>query len=793
MYKPARVCSVTFEIGLVLFVLAAAVVLFVTEAVRMDLVALLVLAGLALTRLVSPAEALSGFSNPAVVTIWAVFILSAGLSRTGVANAVGRQIIRLAGDSLTRLIVVIMLFAGLLSAFMNNVGVAALLLPVVMDIARRTNRPPSKLLIPLAFGALLGGTNTLMGTPPNILVSDIAREAGLQPFGMFAFAPVGLAILLGGVLLMALVGQHLLPGRDIGKELTPPGQTDLGEFYALGERLFVIQLPADSGLAGHSLLESRIGAVLGLNVLAILRGDHILQAPAPSAVFQPNDRLLVEGRLDVLKEMSGRLQLMVEGEGPEAEKLVSTSVSMAEVEIPGGSALVDQTLRQADFRKRYAINVLAIHRGDSFFRTQVKTIALEPGDRLLIQGPPGAIQELAPNPNFANLQPLTEEEVNQRYHLQERLMVVRIIPQSALTGKTLVESRLGDVFGFNVLGIVRGGTTILLPEPKELLQADDRLLVKGKPQSLTTLNGLQDLKIERQAPLGLNTIQTEEMGVGEAVLSPRTGLAGKTLAQLHFRDRYGLNVLAVWRQGRAIRSGLAAMALQFGDALLLYGPKERLVMLGSEPDFIVLTETFQPAPLLRKAPLALLIMAAVLISVITGWLPVAIATVVGAALMVVLGCLKMEEAYRSIEWKAVFLIAGMLPLGIAAERTGAAGLLAAGLVDLVGNAGPLALIAGLFLLAALASQVMPNPAVVVLLAPIAISTAAQMNVSPYTLLMTIAVSASASFLSPVAHPANALVMGPGGYRFVDFLKVGGFMTVGVLAIVLVVLPVVWPP
>ena len=782
----------TFDIALVLAILTAAVVLFVTEKIRVDLVALLVLATLAITGLVSPTEALSGFSNPAVVTVWAVFILSGALARTGAAGVVGRQVLRLAGQSQTRLILIIMLTAAILSAFMNNVGVAALLLPVVMDLARRTGHPPSKLLMPLAFGALLGGANTLIGTPPNILVSDIAQDYGLRPFGMFDFAPVGLAITLAGTAFMTLVGQRLLPGRDIARELTGPGSTDLGEFYALGERLFIIELPPDSGLAGHTLMESRIGSVLGLNVIAILRGQHTLLAPGPEVSFQPADRLLVEGRLDLLTEMRGRLHLEVEANGAAAESIISTAVIMAEVSLAPESNLVGQTLRQADFRQRLGLNVLAIRRGDIFHRTQVKTISLEPEDTLLVQGPAEPIHALEDNSDFRHFSLVTQEVVDHRYRLQERLITLRLDPGSLLAGRTLAESRLGDAFGLNVLGVVRQGGTTMLPAPQFELQSGDLLLVKGKPQSLELVNGLKHLTIEHLVPVGFGAIQTEEIGLAEAVLSPRTSLVGKTLRQIHFREKYGLTVLSIWRQGRAYRSDLGDLPLQFGDALLLYGPRQKLVVLAAEPDLILLTEAAQEPPLARKAPVAVVIMLVVLAAAISGWLPIAVAAVAGGTLMVVSGCLKMDEAYRAIEWKAVFLIAGMLPLGIAVERTGAADLIAQGLVSLVGGLGPMAVVAALFLLAAATSQVMPNPAVVVLLAPIAINTAAQMGLSPYALLMTVAVSASASFLSPVAHPANVLVMGLGGYRFVDFLKVGSLMTLCVLAAVLLVLPIVWP-
>jgi di/tricarboxylate transporter len=234
------------------------------------------------------------------------------------------------------------------------------------------------------------------------------------------------------------------------------------------------------------------------------------------------------------------------------------------------------------------------------------------------------------------------------------------------------------------------------------------------------------------------------------------------------------------------------MALRFGDALLLHGPRARIKLLGSEPDFLVLTEEAQEAPRTNKALLAVLIMVVVLLPVIFGLAPIAIMVVVGVALMVLTGCLTMDEAYRAIEWKAVFLIAGMIPLGIAMQKTGAASFMATGMAGLLGVYGPTVVMAGLYILTSLASQMMPNAAAAVLLAPIALNIASDMGISPYPLAMTVAVAASAAFLSPVGHPANLLVMGPGGYRFSDYLKVGLPLTLVVLVVAMLVLPIFWP-
>ncbi len=779
----------TLQVALAMVILALTVALFVTERLRVDVVAMLVLGSLALTKLVTPAEALSGFSSPAVITVWAVFILSGGMSRTGVASLIGRQILRLAGTGEVRLMTVIMLTAGVMSAFMNNVGVAALLLPVVMDIARRTGNPPSRLLMPLAFGSLLGGLTTLIGTPPNILISDALRENGLTPFQLFDFAKVGVVVMLVGVAFMALAGRHLLPTRDMAKEFARAGHADLDQVYGLRERLVLVRLPAGSVLVGKTLAESRLGSALGVNVIGIMRDNKTRLSPAADTVLRSNDGLLVAGRLDRLAELRGRHQLVVEQDGLSVERLASADIEVAEVGLSALTPFVGQTLQQIGFRRRFRVNVLAIRRGDALMRTNLQNIPLQRGDTLLVQGPPVQLEVLRDTPDLL----VSKVEAAEIYRLHERLLVVRVPPDSALAGKTLADSRLGDAFGLTVLGIVREGAAHLVPEATEELMAGDALLVEGRPEDLAALNGLKDLEMDRQPPPELSQLETEQVGLAEVVLSPRTTLADQTLRQIHFREKYGLNVLAIWRQGHAYYSNLRDMALRFGDALLLYGPRDKIKVLGSEPDFLVLTEEAQEPLRLNKAPLAALLMAAVLLPVILNWLPISISAVVGATLMVLTGCLTMEEAYRFIEWKAVFLIAGMLPLGIAMQQTGAARFLADGVVASVGGLGPMAVMTGLFILTTLATQVMPNPAVAVLLAPIALSTAHDLGMSPYALMMTVALAASASFLSPVSHPANVLIMGPGGYRFKDYIRVGFPLTLVVLVVTLLVLPIFWPP
>jgi di/tricarboxylate transporter len=501
----------------------------------------------------------------------------------------------------------------------------------------------------------------------------------------------------------------------------------------------------------------------------------------------PGDRLLVEAHPDRLAELRGKRQLMIDKQHLALDSLVSSEIGLAEVALRPDSPLAGTTLEGIDFRSSHRVIVLAIRRGDVILRRNLDAISIQQADVFLVQGALDQIDRLEQFPDLL----VSKCETTGIYRLEEMLMAVRIPEHSSLAGKTLVETRLGDAFHLGVLGIVREGKTHLAPDPDDRLEAGDTLLMKGTPEDLEALEALQNLEIEEEPPPGLDELETEEIGLVEAVLSPYSALPGRTLRQILFRDRYGLTVLAIWRRGRPYRTDLRDMTLELGDALLLYGPRQQLKVLGTDRDFLVLTEEAQEPPRRNKAPVAVGIMAAVLLPVIFGVVSIPIAAVAGVVLMVLTGCLTMGEAYRSIEWKAIFLIAGMLPLGIAMERTGAASFLAEGMVGLVGGFGPLAVMAGLFLLAALASQVMPNPAVAVLLAPIAMNTARDISVSPYPLMMAVAISASAAFLSPVGHSANVLIMGPGGYRFADYTKVGVPMTLAVLVVVLIVVPLVW--
>ncbi|HSF83609.1 MAG TPA: SLC13 family permease [Anaerolineales bacterium] len=776
--------SIVLTLGITL----GAIILFVTEIVRVDLVALIVLGALAVSGLVTPTEALSGFSNPAVVTVWAVFILSGGLSRTGVANVIGRQVLRLAGKGEVRLLAVIMISAGLMSAIMNNIGVAALLLPVVMDIARRTGRAPSKLLMPLAFGCLLGGLTTLIGTPPNILASNALREFNLRPFQFFDFTPLGLVILLVGTAFVALIGRRLLPNTDISREYSGTSRGSQGGAFGMEERLFMLHLPASSALAGKSLEDSRLGAILSLNVVGIIRDGETYFAPEHHFVLQAGDRLLVAGRLDALDELREHQPMFIQDERLSSDSLVSTEIQIVTLELTPSSELIGKTLRECDFRRRFGANALAIWREGEPLVEDIQYSLLLEGDMLVVQVSQDQIENMEGSADFL----ISKRLASELYRLHDRLFAISIPPSSLLVGRTLVESRLGEAYDLNVLTIIRQDRRISLPGPDEKIQSGDTLVVEGDLKDMLVLRALQELEIDRTASLDLKDLESEKYGLLEAVLSPYTSLAGKTLREIHFREKYGLSVLAIWREGRPYRWRLGEMPLRFGDALLLHGARDKLRLLASETDFLLLAEEVQEAPVYKKAPLTALLMVVVVLSVVLGWTSIAIAAVVGATAMILYGSVNMEEAYRFIDWRAVFLIAGMLPLGIAMESSGTANWVAEGMVNLIGGGGPYVLLAGLFILTSLASQFMPNAVVTVLMAPIAINTAMGQGYSPYAFIMAVAIAASAAFLSPVGHPANVLIMGPGGYRFGDYFKLGLPLTIVVLLITLLLLPVFWP-
>jgi di/tricarboxylate transporter len=590
----------TIDIALTLAIIVAALTLFATEKLRVDLVALLVLLSVGLLRLINPEEIFDGFANPAVITVWAVYIVSGGLFKTGVADVMGRGILRLGGDKEPRLIATIMATCGVISAFMNNVGATAMLMPAMVGISRRTKIAVSKLLIPLSFSSLLGGAMTLIGTPANILAMGILAGRGLPTLGFFGFLPMGLVILTTGIIYMALIGRHLLPVRE--------------------------------------------GA---------------------------------QGGRDV-------------------------------------------------------------------------------------------------------------------YRLREYVTEVRVSATGSLAGKTLVDSRLGQDYDLTVLGIEREGECLSPIGRDTRIEAGDLLTVEGSADDLMDARQALGLVIESEQEMNIDRLEPGDVQLIEATLAPRSGLVGRTLRDVRFRDRYGFTALAIWRHGEAITEKLRDVPLLFGDALLLQGAQPRVRELQEGNDFLVLEPLEVEQFRRKKAPIAIAALVMAILLVVFAGFHISMAMLMASVAMILTGCLSIEEAHESIDWRTVFLVAGMLPLGMAMEATGTARYLADIMLDLLGDYGPLALLTGTYLLAALITQAMSNAAAIVLIVPIALDTAAGLGANHLTFTMAVVIGAVTSFLSPVGHKANVLVFGPGGYRFLDYARVGALLTLILLIVSMIFLPLFWP-
>lgn len=575
----------TLPAWITLALLGAAMVLLITERLRPDITALLLAIALVITRVLTPAQALSGFSQPAVITILSIFIITEGLFRTGVTAWAGNQILRLAGTSERRLIAGLSIASAFLSLFMNTIAAAAVLMSPGIGIAREAKLRPSRLLMPIAFGSLLGGTATLL-TTAHLIVSSALEQAGYEPFGLLDFLPVGIPVAISGIVLLVLLAPRLLPERDVAGQIVRMRRLrkELVQIYHLDQETQEMIVEPDSPLAGRTLEDAGWGETMDVTVLGI--------------------------------EHDGDIQL-----NPDREAVVEA----------GDSVLLSRSLSEAK---------------------------------------------------------------QEQYHLT---------PEDSLD---LVEE----------------------------FRAQDYLLV-------------------------------------EAVLPPRTEWAGKCLRELHFRGRTNFQVVAVWREGRILQKDIAGERLRFGDALLLQGPRESLPRLKGETNLLLLhQDVAQMDP--RRAVFAVGITLLTLLVAGLQLLPIAIATLFGAVGMVLAGCLTMEEAYRAVDWKSIFLIAGMLSISVALDVTGAADVLAGTLFQLSGELPPLA-VAGVFLvLAAILGLFLSGQASAVILAPIAISAALASGGDPHALAIATGIGCSLTFVSPLGHPANLLVMGPGGYTFRDYLRLG---------------------
>jgi di/tricarboxylate transporter len=630
---------VTAQIALVYVVLLGAVILWASDRLRVDLVAVLALLVLALAGVLSPADALAGFSDPVVLMIAGLFVVGEGLFQTGVAQAIGRLPARLAGESEVRLLAVTMVMVAFLSAFLSSTGTVAIMLPVVVGLAWERGIPPSRLLIPLAVASLLGGMLTLIGTAPNIVVSNHLAAMGREPFRFFTFTPVGLVMVVVGIGFMVLVGRRLLPERPPPGAATAPPTTSLA---ALSEAY---------GLAGTIFL----------------------------------------------------------------------------ARVPPGSPMVGRTIEQLQIRKRFGVNVVGIRRAGEAERG---------GKR-------------APGP--------------------------RALPRPSLPGR-------------------RPGAGDLRPAPPSTrFYAGDEVYLQGPPKAVAGLVGAQRMALLADAE---GEEVPEGIGLVEVLLTPSSRLLGKSIEESGIREKYRVTVLSIRRMGEPLGEMIATIPLRFGDTLLVKGTWDRIQLLERERrDFVV---TGIPRELDRavrpyhRAPVAVAILVAMMAAMTLDLVSPALAVMSAAAAMVLAGCVGGEEAYRSINWQGVVLIAAVLPVARALETTGGMALLVGWVDPVLGQMGPLALLAVLFVLTSALSQVISNTATAVLLAPIAFQLAVNLGARPEPFLMGIAVAASTAFATPIASPVNTLVLGPGGYRFSDFFRIGVALQVLLLLATLIVVPLLFP-
>ncbi|HPB29255.1 MAG TPA: SLC13 family permease [Acidobacteriota bacterium] len=586
---------------LLFLIVVGAMILFFTEALPVEVTALLVLAALLVTGAVTPAEGLTGFSNPATVTVTGLLVMSAAIEKTGALQIVARRILKLSRHAPGRVMAMLTGATGALSMFLNNTPVVAMQLPIAISLAEKSRLALSRLLMPISFAAILGGTCTMIGTSTNVLVGALAAERGWH-IGLFDITAIGLVYFVVGMAYMAVVGVRLIPDRDRPRELS--------EKYSLREYI-------------------------------------------------------------------------------------------AEVEVLPGSALVGQAA----------------------------------GPRLTLDG--------------------------------------------------------GEPAGVGILAVVRGERKHL-PDEAPALAAGDLLIVNGPVDRLLRLREQPGLRIRHDFHLDDQALQSGQIVLAEGILAPASRLVGATLKEADFRRTYGVVALAVRRHGKLLREKVGRIRLGFGDTLLLQGDRQRMDQLGSVADFLMLERIKLPQPRRDKIPLAVGIFLSCLVLMGAGVLPLTTAVIVGALLMLLTRCLRLQELYSALPFKIILLLGCLIPLERAMERSGAADGIAHALLRVAGDGRPLLVLALLAVVTLVLTEIMSNTASAVLMAPVAFALAAQLGVSPKPLVLAVMFSASFSFLTPVGYQTNTMIYDVGGYRFTDFARVGAPLTALLLGVSVALIPVFWP-
>ena len=613
-----------------LIILGVSAILFVQGRIRSDIVALCSLLCLMVFGILGPEQALSGFSNSIVVMMVGLFVVGGAIFRTGLAKMIGGRIVKMAGKSELRLLVLTMLVTAGIGAFVSNTGTVALMLPILVTLAADGGIQTRRLLMPMAFASSMGGMLTLIGTPPNLVVNNQLQEAGLEGLGFFSFTPIGIVCIVTGVLVLIPLSRKFLGERGEEPQYEAKGKSlsQLIDEYQIIGNLYRLRVLEDSELTEHPL--------------------HDLHIP---------DRYHVN-IVEVRRRHSARHSFL---------------------------QTVSQTMAGSDTRVRKA-------------------------DVIYVMG------------EF--------EDVDRFARDFGAVMINRKTPE------------------------------------------DTDSVLRSK-------------------------LKFDEIGIAEMLLMRNSDLINTPVKSSGLRAKYGVNILAIQRDNHYLFHNLKDVKLQYGDTLLIQGTWTDIARLSEKTfEWVVVGQPLAEASkvtLTHKAPLAAGIMILMIVAMVFNWVPAVAAVLIAAVLMVLCGCLRnVQEAYKTINWESIVLIAAMLPMSLALEKTGASEAISHGLVAGLGGFGSLALLAGIYFTASLLTMFISNTATAVLLAPIAVQSAVSMGISPYPLLLAVSVGTSMCFASPFSTPPNALVMPVGKYTFMDYVKVGVPLQVIMGLVMIVVIPLFFP-
>jgi len=624
--------------------------LFLWGRLRHDVVALASLMACVVTGLITPEAAFAGFGHPAVITVACVLVLSHGLQQSGAIDSLTRNIIPKKAGRTTTLLALIGLGA-LLSGFMNNVGAMALLMPIATQLSGRLNMTAGQVLMPLAFGTILGGMTTLVGTPPNLIVSGFRADAGLGAFGMFDFAPIGVAVTGVGVLFITVIGWRLVPAR----------KSSSSEGFETGAYLTEVRVPQKSKAVGMTLrqIENELDGAEA-QIVALVRNEVKMNAPHGGRRIRPDDILVLEADVEGLAEALSAFGIKLEEQGSSSEKEGEEN----EQPLKAGRAKVAQEVTGEDLTKT--------------------------------SGEPKAKADKAKNDKDDDTQ---EEESSRR---------------------------------------------------------------------------------------------DEDIVLRELAVLPASSIVGRSARDIRLRTRYGLNLLAVAREGHRPRARLRTLKLKSGDLLMMQGPAEVLADFANETGCVPLGERELRIPDARAAITASVIMGGAIALVTFGILPAAAAFALGVLASMILRTVPPRDVYTAIDWPVVVLLAALIPVAGAMEQTGAADILARFFVDTVAQGNAIAALGVMLVVTMFLSDVMNNAATAAVMCPIALGIAGSLGVSADSFLMAVAIGASCAFLTPIGHQNNTLILGPGGFKFKDYWRLGLPLEMLVVAVSLPLLLIVWP-